>query len=107
MSLLIEGMKMPEYRDVFGDERGCVYLLVLTVNKDGTAFMQFNDEDDSFHQVKEISAPHGRLIDADELVARIENDDAFYEYGVSEELKQGLLRAVGHIIETDALVELD
>ena len=41
------------------------------------------------------------------LVARIENDDAFYEYGVSEELKQGLLRAVGHIIETDALVELD
>lgn len=62
MSLLIEGMKMPEYRDVFGDKRGCVYLLMLTVNNDGTAFMQFNDVDGGFYQVKGIPTPHGRLI---------------------------------------------
>ena len=63
MSLIIKGMKMPKYRDVFGDERGCVYLLMLTVNKDGTASMQFNDVEGGFYQVKEISTPHGQLID--------------------------------------------
>lgn len=62
MSVIIKGMKMPEYRDVFGDKRGCVYLLMLTVNNDGTAFMQFNDVDGGFYQVKEIPTPHGRLI---------------------------------------------
>lgn len=65
MSLIIEGMKMPEYRDVFGDKRGCVYLLMLTVNKDGTASMQFNDVDGGFYRVKEIPTPHGRLIDCE------------------------------------------
>ena len=68
MSLIIEGMKIPEYKDVFGDERGCVYLLMLTVNKDGTVFMQFNDVDGGFHRVKEIRTPHGRLIDADRFL---------------------------------------
>ena len=63
MSLIIEGMKMPEYKDIFGDERGCVYLLMLTVNKDGAASMQFNDVDGGFYRVKEIQTPHGRLID--------------------------------------------
>lgn len=65
MSLIIEGMNIPEYRDVFGDERGCVYLLMLTVNKDGTASMQFNDVDGGFYRVKEIRTPHGRLIDCE------------------------------------------
>ena len=63
MSLLVEGMKMPEYNDIFGDKRGCVYLLMLTVNKDGTAYLQFNDVEGGFYRVKEIRAPHGRLID--------------------------------------------
>lgn len=54
-----------------------------------------------------LSGIYGKLIHADELIARIENDDAFYEYGVSEDFKHGLLRAVGHIIEMDAIVELD
>ena len=73
MSVLIKGMKIPEYRDVFGDERGCVYLLMLTVNKDGTVFMQFNDVDGGFYRVKEIPTPHGRLIDADELKKNMRN----------------------------------
>ena len=72
MSLLVEGMKMPEYNDIFGDKRGCVYLLMLTVNKDGTAFMQFNDVDGGFHRVKEIPTPHGRLIVKNEEGEEIE-----------------------------------
>jgi len=74
VSLIIEGMNMPEYRDVFGDKRGCVYLLMLTVNKDGTAYLQFNDVEGGFYQVKELPTPHGRLIDADALVNRIKNN---------------------------------
>ena len=73
MSLIIKGMEMPEYRDVFGDERGCVYLLMLTVNKDGTASMQFTGVDGGFHRVKEAPTPHGRLIDADKLMQWIEH----------------------------------
>lgn len=85
MSLIIEGMKMPEYRDVFGDKRGCVYLLMLTVNKDGTASMQFNDVDGGFHRVKEIRTPHGRLIDADALM------ECRLEPNHYEELKDGYI----------------
>ena len=71
MSLLIEGMKMPEYRDVYGDgQNKCVYFLMLTVNKDGVAYLQFNDVEGGFYQVKEVPSPHGRLIDADELLRR-------------------------------------
>lgn len=71
MSLIIEGMKMPEYKDVFGDKRGCVFLLMLTVNKDGTASIQFNDVGGGFYRVKEIPTPHGRLIDADKVATSI------------------------------------
>lgn len=85
MSLIIEGMSMPEFRDVYGDGRGAVYLLMLTVNKDGTAFMQFNDVDGGFYRVKEISAPHGKLIDADALMGcRLEPNHY-------EELKDGYI----------------
>ena len=106
MSLLINDMDMP---------KSCMECeLRFTARGFDTECIFSNDTVDDctdrrlYHcPLVEIPTPHGRLIDADELVARIENDDAFYEYGVSEELKQGLLRAVGHIIEMDALVELD
>ena len=74
MSLIIEGMNMPEYKDVFEDKRGCVYLLMLTVNKDGTACLQFNDVDGGFYRVKEIPTPHGKLIDVTTLKNKIESD---------------------------------
>ena len=71
MSLIIEGMKMPKFRDVHSDGRGTVYLLMLTVNKDGTAYIYTNTGDNEFHQVKELSKPHGRLIDADKAATSI------------------------------------
>ena len=71
MSLIIEGMKMPEFRDVHSDGRGTVYLLMLTVNKDGTAYLHANTDDNEFHQVKELPTPHSRLIDADKLQTSI------------------------------------
>lgn len=98
MSILIKGMKMPEYRDVFGDERGCVYLLMLTVNKDGTAFMQFNDVDGGFYQVKEIPTPHGRLIAADEI------EKCVHEwYDVGEYVFADTIRNADTIIEAEGI----
>ena len=96
MSVIIEGMKMPEYRDVFGDKRGCVYLLMLTVNKDGTASMQFNDVDGGFYRVKEIPTPHGRLIDADEI------EKCVHEwYDVGEYVFADTIRNADTIIEAE------
>ena len=115
MSILIESMKLPQHAAVNG-EKDTAYKCVILAHPDNSVELvidsKFASPYDNGHNIQrypltELPTPHGRLIDADELVARIENDDAFYEYGVSEELKQGLLRAVGHIIETDALVELD
>lgn len=74
MSLIIEGMDMPEYVDVYGDgQNKCVYLLMLNVKKDGTASMQFTDIDGGFYRVKEIPTPHGKVIDADKLMQWIEH----------------------------------
>ena len=74
MSLIIEGMKMPEYRDVYGDgQNKCVYLLMLNVRKDGTAILHSNNVGGGFFQVKEVPSPHGSLIDADELLRRPTN----------------------------------
>ncbi len=96
MSLIIEGMNMPEYRDVFGDKRGCVYLLMLTVNKDGTAYLQFNDVEGGFYQVKELPTPHGRLIDADEL------EKCVHEwYDVGEYVFADTIRNADTIIEAE------
>ena len=104
MSLIIKGMKMPEYKDVFGDKRGCVYLHMLTVNKDSTASMQFNDVDGGFHRVKEISAPHGRLIDADELNKKLERyrdmcGDIETQYGIDTAIR--ILNNTPTIIEAE------
>ena len=75
MSLIIEGMKMPEYVDAYGDgQNKCVYLLMLTVNKDGTAILHSNNIGGGFFQVKEVPSPHGRLIDVTTLKNKIESD---------------------------------
>lgn len=85
MSLIIEGMKMPEYRDVYGDgQNKCVYLLMLNVRKDGTAILHSNNVGGGFFQVKEVPSPHGRLIDADKLLESfreaIDEDNHFVNF---------------------------
>ena len=56
----IKGMEMPE------DEE----TVTLTICADGLVFEEFKEPGDVFHAVH--VPPHGRLIDADELVERIE-----------------------------------
>lgn len=71
MSLVVKGMGMPPYEDTFGDSRASVYLCMLNVNANKTASMYCNDLDLCFYSVEEIPKSHGRLIDADKLIAFI------------------------------------
>ena len=67
MGLFIKGMNMPEYRDIYSDGRAAVYLCMLSVNKDGSAFLYCNGSNKEYCTVSEITTPHGRLIDADNI----------------------------------------
>lgn len=100
MSLIIEGMKMPEFRDVHGDGRGTVYLLMLTVNKDGTAYLHANTDDNEFHQVKELPTPHGRLIDADSLIEYINKELKGDEY--IQRMFRRIVKSRPTVIEAEA-----
>lgn len=112
MGLMIKGMKLPEYRDVFRDKRGCVYLLMLTVNKDGTAYLQFNDVEGGFYQVKELPTPHGKLIDVTTLKNKIESGycnkcTAVEECGVCVCQNCGIGNLFDDIDDTPAIVEAE
>lgn len=91
MSLLIEGMEMPPYDDVFGDERDSVYLCMISVNKNGTACLYCNDIGRTFYPVKAVKVPptpHGDLVDRDDLIDEI-NRVTFaerYDYNVAYDI---------------------
>ena len=59
MSLMINGMDMPK-------NRGFFYDLLLSFSVDGSGEIFFNRKS---YPIVEIPAPHGRLIDADKLIA--------------------------------------
>ena len=102
MSLIIEGMKMPEYRDVYGDGQDkCVYLLMLNVRKDGTAILHSNNVGGGFFRVKEVPYPHGRLIDADKLVWFIDNHIASGKKWVEFETIKDMINSLPTIIEAE------
>ena len=69
MSLIIKDMKMLPYEDIFGDGRDSVYLCMISVNENQTACLYCNDLEKYFYPVEEIPTNHGRLIDADRLLA--------------------------------------
>lgn len=69
MGLLIKGMNIPEYTNALGNDHSEVYLCMLSVNRDGSAFLYSNySGDNHFHTVVETPTTHGRLIDADKLL---------------------------------------
>ena len=112
MSILIKGMEMPEYRNIYSD--GCattVYLCMLSVNKDGSAFLYCNDSNKEYCTVREISEPHGRLIDADELYEQFINE--FCNMNCYESVRGeicdrcGVLRAINMIKSAPTIIEAE
>jgi hypothetical protein len=63
MSVIIQGLKLPAYQGEHKefDRYGCF----LTVYKTGKVELHIFEKD---FDVKDIPTPHGRLIDADELI---------------------------------------
>jgi len=63
MSVMIKGMEMPKYKGEHKnfDRYGCF----LTVYKNGEVELHVFEND---YTIEEIPTPHGRLIDADELL---------------------------------------
>ena len=81
MSLIIKGMKLPQHAAVNG-EKDTAYKCVILAHPDNSVELvidiKFASAYDNGHNIQrypitEIPMPHGRLIDADELIRRIEH----------------------------------
>lgn len=80
MSLMIKGMSLPKHADVNG-EKDTAYKCLILAHADNsvelvidTAFASPYDNGHNIQRypITEISTPHGRLIDADELLKAFE-----------------------------------
>ena len=76
MSILIKGMEMPKHAGV-NEDKYTVYRCIVIAHPDNSAELvidtEFASPYDNGHNVKryplvEVPTPHGRLIDADELI---------------------------------------
>ena len=78
MSVLVKGMEMPLYTTRNG-EKDTIYQCAVVVHKDNTAelvvrresaypFANCNEAHIDKYPLIEVQTPHGRLIDADELI---------------------------------------
>lgn len=81
MSVLIKGMEMPKHAGV-NEDKDTVYRCIVIAHPDNSAELvidtEFASPYDNGHNVKrcplvEVPTPHGRLIDADKLIAFITN----------------------------------
>lgn len=73
MSILIEGMEMPEDGET----------VTLTICADGLVFEEFKEPGDVFHAVP--VPPHGRLIDADALMSGVDDgDDVMFVWAITD-----------------------
>lgn len=81
MSLIIKGMKLPQHAAVNG-EKDTAYKCVILAHPDNSVELvidtKFASAYDNGHNIQrypitEIPTPHGRLIDADELLRRPTN----------------------------------
>ena len=66
MSLMIKGMDMPKNKGLF-------YDWLLSLSFDGSGEIFFNGKS---YPIAEIPKPHGRLIDADRLIAILKSTTA-------------------------------
>ena len=81
MSLIIKGMSLPKHADVSG-EKDTAYKCLILAHSDNSVELvidtAFASPYDNGHNIQrypltEIPTPHGRLIDADELIRCIEH----------------------------------
>lgn len=88
MSLIIKGMSLPKHADVNG-EKDTAYKCLILAHSDNsvelvidTAFASAYDNGHNIQRypLTEIPTPHGRLIDADRLLAVLKSMASTSEY---------------------------
>ena len=104
MSLLIKGMKLPKHAAVSG-EKDTAYKCVILAHPDNSVELvidsKFASAYDNGHNIQrypitEIPTPHGRLIDADDLLK--------HKYGISQTART-YINTANTIIEAEASEE--
>ena len=112
MSILIEGMKLPQHAAVNG-EKDTAYKCVILSHPDSSVEhvidSKFASPYDNDHKIQrypltEIPTPHGRLIDADELLKKLERHldmcgDIETQYAFDTAIR--ILRNIPTIIEAE------
>ena len=116
MSLIIKGMSLPKHADVSG-EKVTAYKCVILAHSDNSVELvidtAFASPYDNGHNIQrypltEIPTPHGRLIDADELIKKLERHrdmcgDIEAQYGIDLAIR--ILRNIPTIIEAEGVNE--
>ena len=100
MSLIIKGMSLPKHADVNG-EKDTAYKCLILAHSDNSVELvidtAFASPYDNGHNIQryplsEIPTPHGRLIDADELLK--------HKYGISQTART-YIKTADTIIEAE------
>ena len=100
MSLIIKGMSLPKHADVSG-EKDTAYKCLILAHSDNSVELvidtAFASPYDNGHNIQrypltEIPTPHGRLIDADELLK--------HKYGISQTART-YIKTADTIIEAE------
>ena len=100
MSLIIKGMSLPKHADVNGEKDTAYKCLILSHSDNSVELVidtAFASPYDNGHNIQryplsEIPTPHGRLIDADELLK--------HKYGISQTART-YIKTADTIIEAE------
>ena len=104
MSLIIKGMSLPKHADVNG-EKDTAYKCLILAHSDNSVELvidtAFASPYDNGHNIQrypltEILTPHGRLIDADELLK--------HKYGISQTART-YIKTADTVIEAEGVNE--
>ncbi len=109
MSVVIKGMKLPKHVAVNG-EKDTAYKCVILAHPDNSVEIvidsKFASPYDKGHNIQrypltEFPTPHGRLIDADEIVWFIDNHIALGKKWVEFETIKDMINSLPTIIEAE------
>lgn len=109
MSFIVQGMKVPQHNAMHG-EKDTIYRSAVRVRADGTADLivnyqggfTFEEGDLQRAPIVEIPTPHGRLVDADRMIAVLRSAAGNDEAAVPLSAVQSMIENAPTIIEQEA-----
>lgn len=110
MSLIIKGMEMPEFPAFREKDNKVAFPAVVVLEKGNVPRLIVNhkigyaDTNIKSYELLELPTPHGRLIDAEELIKKLERHrdmcgDIETQYGIDTTIR--ILRNIPTLIEAE------